>query len=51
MTELASASGVVVGGIDTHKDLHLAAVLDTAGLALGTESFSTTRAEYRVLVR
>ena len=51
MAELASASRVVVGGIDTHKDLHVAAVLDTAGVVLGTESFSTTRAGYRALVR
>ncbi len=51
MTELAAASRVVVGGIDTHKDLHVAAVLDIAGVVLGTESFSTTRAGYRALVR
>lgn len=51
MTEMMAASRVVVGGIDTHKDLHVAAVLDTAGAALGTQSFSTTRAGYRALVR
>jgi transposase len=51
MAELAAASRVVVGGIDTHKDLHVAAVLDTAGVVLGTQSFSTTRAGYRALVR
>jgi transposase len=51
MAELAAASRVVVGGIDTHKDLHVAAVLDTAGSVLGTQSFSTTRAGYRALVR
>jgi transposase len=44
-------SPVVVGGIDTHKDLHAAAVLDSAGSVLGTESFSTTRAGYRALLR
>ena len=44
MAELVAASRVVVGGIDTHKDLHVAAVLDTAGVILGTQSFSTTRA-------
>ena len=48
---LAPASLVVVGGIDTHKDLHAAAVLDPAGVVLGTESFSTTRAGYRALLR
>jgi transposase len=51
MAELAAASRVVVGGIDTHKDLHVAAVLGTAGDVLGTQSFSTTRAGYRALVR
>jgi transposase len=51
MAELAAASRVVVGGIDTHKDLHVAAVLDTAGVVRGTQSFSTTRAGYRALVR
>jgi transposase len=50
MASIASTSRVVVGGIDTHKDLHVAAVLDTAGVLLGTEAFSTTRAGYRALV-
>jgi hypothetical protein len=27
---------VIVGGIDTHKDLHVAAVLDTTGVVLAT---------------
>lgn len=47
----SAVSPVVVGGIDTHKDLHAAAVLDAAGTVLGTESFSTTRAGYRALLR
>ena len=51
MASIASTSRVVIGGIDTHKDLHVAAVLDTAGVLLGTEAFSTTRAGYRALVR
>ena len=51
MTNLEAASRVIVGGIDTHKDLDVAAVLDTAGAALATQSFSTTRAGYRALVR
>ncbi|MGH3338995.1 MAG: IS110 family transposase, partial [Propionibacteriaceae bacterium] len=42
---------VVVGGVDTHKDLHVAAVVDGGGSVLGTESFSTTRAGYRALLR
>jgi transposase len=51
MAEVGEASRVVVGGIDTHKDLHVVAVLDLAGIVLGTESFATTRAGYRALVR
>lgn len=41
----------VVGGIDTHKDLHVAAVIDSTENVLGTRSFSTTRAGYRAVVR
>ena len=44
-------SRVVVGGIDTHKDLHVVAVIDTAETVLATHSFSTTRAGYRALVK
>ena len=44
-------TGVAVGGVDTHKDLHVAAVVDGGGSVLGTESFSTTRAGYRALLR
>ena len=47
----ASMSRVVIGGIDTHKDVHVAAVIDTAETVLGTHSFATTRAGYRALVR
>ena len=41
----------VVGGIDTHRDLHMAAVIDSNGVELGTEAFGTTRAGYRALLR
>lgn len=41
---------LVVGGIDTHKDLHTAAVVDQTGEVLGTRSFATTRQGYRQLV-
>ena len=33
----------VVGGVDTHKDLHVAAVVDQNNKVLGTQYFSTTR--------
>lgn len=34
---------VVVGGVDTHKDLHVAAVVDQNNKVLGTQFFSTIR--------
>jgi transposase len=40
----------VVGGVDTHKDVHVAAVLDELGRLLGVESFPTTRHGYRKLL-
>ena len=46
-----TTSRVVIGGIDTHKELHVAAVIDTAETVLATHSFSTTRAGYRALVK
>ena len=48
---VAVSSPVVLGGIDTHKDLHVAAVIDAGEKVLGTHSFSTTRAGYRALIR
>jgi transposase len=51
LTPTPVVSQVVVGGIDTHKDLHVAAVIDPAEQVLGTASFSTTRAGYRALIR
>jgi transposase len=42
--------GQVFGGIDTHKDLHVAALLDSAGGLLGTAEFPSTRAGYRRLL-
>ena len=43
-------TGAVVGGIDTHQDLHWAAVVDHTGHVLGTEAFSTTRSGYRAML-
>lgn len=40
----------VVGGVDTHKDMHMAAVIKADGVVLGTEAFSTTRAGYRAML-
>jgi transposase len=43
--------GAVFGGVDTHKDLHLAALVDARGAVIATHAFSTTRAGYRALLR
>src|ERR687898_1601912 len=41
----------VTGGVDTHLDVHVAAALDHRGVLLGVESFETTPAGYRRLLR
>ena len=51
MNREASVPVVVIGGIDTHKDIHVAAVVDDHGTVLGTEQYSTTRAGHRALLR
>jgi len=43
-------SRTVTGGVDTHLDVHVAAVLDDIGGLLGVESFPTTTAGYRALL-
>ena len=40
----------VVGGVDTHKDLHVAAVVDEQDRVLGTRCFATTRQGYRQML-
>src|SRR4051812_42643278 len=40
----------VVGGVDTHKDLHVAAVVDERDRVLATRCFATTRQGYRQLL-
>jgi transposase len=40
----------VIGGVDTHADVHVAAALDELGRLLGTGSFPTTRRGYERLV-
>lgn len=50
MTTMTSARPLVTGGVDTHRDLHVAAALDPTGGVLGTSTFPTTRAGYRALV-
>ena len=40
----------VFGGVDTHRDIHVAAVVDTVGRVLGSESFAAERAGYEQMV-
>ena len=44
MTIIAESTRPVTGGVDTHLDVHVAAVLDAIGGLLGTEAFEATRA-------
>jgi transposase len=43
-------SRAVTGGIDTHKDIHVAAALDENGVLLATASFPATRTGYERLL-
>lgn len=40
----------VVGGVDTHKDLHVAAVVDDHDTVLGSACFATTRHGYKQML-
>jgi transposase len=42
--------GEITGGVDTHKDFHLAAAKDALGRDLGTEKFPATHAGYTALL-
>lgn len=41
---------IVVVGVDTHRDFHVAAVIDVRGGLLGTETFPSTRTGYAGLL-
>ena len=43
MENETKTAGLVVGGVDTHKDLHVASVVDKRDQILETQSFATTR--------
>lgn len=40
----------VIGGVDTHADIHVAAVIDMVGRELGAKSFPTTPEGYEALL-
>jgi transposase len=47
---MAKNDRIVVGGVDTHKDVHVAAVIDQQGRILDTKDFRTNVAGYRRLL-
>ncbi len=51
MTTMTSTASAVIGGVDTHADVHVAAACDHLGAVLGTQAFPTTAAGYRQLLR
>lgn len=51
MTTIADQGSLVTVGVDTHGDVHVAAVLDAQGRLLATESFPSTAAGHRRLER
>jgi transposase len=51
MTTVTSPCVAVIGGVDTHDDVHVAAVCDRLGAVLGTRAFPTTPSGYRGLLR
>jgi transposase len=50
MASIAPMRPAVIGGVDTHKDLHMAAIIGTDDNVLDTAVFPTTRTGYRALL-
>lgn len=50
MASISPIARAVIGGVDTHKDLHVAAVVDADDRVLGSGVFPATRAGYRELL-
>lgn len=50
MPTIAHTGGEVTGGVDTHRDTHTAAAVDSAGRVLGTAEFPATQAGYARLL-
>jgi transposase len=46
---IVDSARLVVGGVDTHRDSNVAAVVDMNGGLLGVESFPTTADGHRAL--
>jgi transposase len=47
---LVDSTRLVTGGVDTHKEIHVAAVINDVGRLLGVESFPTTTVGYGLLL-
>lgn len=50
MNDRPQQAARIVGGVDTHKDLHVAAVVDEQDRVLDTQCFATTRQGYRQML-
>jgi transposase len=50
MTSMADRQRLVTGGVDTHKDTHMAVVIDEVGRVLGTKGFAVSAAGYAALL-
>jgi len=51
MSMMADSSRPVTGGVDTHKDVHVAAVVDHLGAVLATAAFDNSTPGYELLHR
>lgn len=50
MTTMTHSLLPVIGGVDTHKDTHVAALVSTAGALVATASFPNDRPGYRAML-
>ena len=50
MTSIPDRKRLVTGGVDTHKDTHVAVVIDEVGRVLGTEGFPVNAKGYAALL-
>lgn len=50
MTTMTETSRLVTGGVDTHADTNIAAIVDELGRVLGTAGFATTETGHRRLL-
>jgi transposase len=46
MPRIAEQAGPVTGGVDTHADVHVAAVVDWVGRVLGAQAFPADTSGY-----